>query len=50
MERWLDAGHDVYAYFNNDYDGAAVADATWLANQLGGDGASQATQSGTSHV
>ncbi len=50
MERWLDAGHDVYAYFNNDYDGAAVADATWLAKQLGRDGASQATQSGRSHV
>jgi len=26
----LDAGHDVYCYFNNDYDGHAVTDATWL--------------------
>lgn len=43
MERWLDAGHDVYAYFNNDYDGAAVVDATWLAKELGREGASQGT-------
>ena len=27
---WLDEGCDVYAYFNNDYDGHAVADARWL--------------------
>jgi uncharacterized protein YecE (DUF72 family) len=26
----LDRGHDVYAYFNNDYDGHAVNDAKWL--------------------
>ena len=31
---WLDEGTDVYAYFNNDYDGHAVADATWLAGRL----------------
>lgn len=30
---WLDAG-DVYAYFNNDWHGAAVADATWLRDRL----------------
>jgi uncharacterized protein YecE (DUF72 family) len=24
----------VYAYFNNDYDGHAVADALWLAKRL----------------
>ena len=35
IESWLDSGHDVYAYFNNDYDGAAVDDATWLRQQLG---------------
>ena len=31
---WLDEGTDVYAYFNNDYDGHAVADARWLRNRL----------------
>ncbi len=31
---WLDAGCDVYAYFNNDIGGAAVADAEWLAARL----------------
>jgi uncharacterized protein YecE (DUF72 family) len=36
MSSWLAAGADVYAYFNNDVDGAAVADATWLAARLGG--------------
>ncbi|MCU1393183.1 MAG: hypothetical protein JWM34_1611 [Ilumatobacteraceae bacterium] len=30
----LDAGHDVYAYFNNDYDGAAVPDAQWLRHAI----------------
>jgi uncharacterized protein YecE (DUF72 family) len=30
----LDAGHDVYCYFNNDYHGHAVADARWLAGRL----------------
>jgi uncharacterized protein YecE (DUF72 family) len=41
LRRWVDrlgecrdAGHDVYAYFNNDYDGAAVADARWLIDRL----------------
>lgn len=31
---WIDEGNDVYAYFNNDYDGHAVTDAHWLANRL----------------
>ena len=31
---WLDAGCDVYAYFNNDYEGHAVKDARWLADHL----------------
>ena len=30
----LEAGHDVYAYFNNDWYGHAVTDATWLRNRL----------------
>ena len=34
IEQQLDAGHDVYAYFNNDYDGAAVVDATWLKRRI----------------
>ena len=34
--RWLDEGVDVYAYFNNDYNGDAVADAQWLDDRLGG--------------
>jgi uncharacterized protein YecE (DUF72 family) len=37
IEGWIDDGHDVYAYFNNDYLGAAVEDATWLARRLGRD-------------
>jgi uncharacterized protein YecE (DUF72 family) len=31
----LENGGDVYCYFNNDYEGHAVADATWLAARLG---------------
>jgi uncharacterized protein YecE (DUF72 family) len=34
IEAWLDEGCDAYAYFNNDYHGHAVADATWLARRL----------------
>ena len=30
----LDEGTDVFAYFNNDYDGHAVADAAMLRNEL----------------
>ena len=35
LQRWLDQGVDVYAYFNNDYHGYAVQDATWLSRNLG---------------
>ena len=31
---WVDEGRDVYAYFNNDYRGYAVGDASWLAERL----------------
>jgi len=31
---WADAGVDLYCYFNNDFDGHAVADATWLRARL----------------
>ncbi len=34
LERWLVEGHDVFAYFNNDYEGNAIADAAWLAERL----------------
>jgi uncharacterized protein YecE (DUF72 family) len=30
----LDRGSDVYCYFNNDYEGNAVADARWLGDHL----------------
>jgi uncharacterized protein YecE (DUF72 family) len=30
----LDDGSDVYAYFNNDWEGQAVSDATWLRDRL----------------
>jgi uncharacterized protein YecE (DUF72 family) len=33
----IDAGHDVYCYFNNDYDGHAVTDARWLHAALAPD-------------
>ena len=36
LGQWLDAGHDVYAYFNNDYDGHAVQDAFWLRRPAAG--------------
>jgi uncharacterized protein YecE (DUF72 family) len=35
LQAWLDEGTDVYAYFNNDYEGHAVDDATWLGERLG---------------
>ena len=35
IERWLDEGLDVYAYFNNDYGGAAFDDARWLRDHVG---------------
>jgi uncharacterized protein YecE (DUF72 family) len=31
---WLDDGVDAYAYFNNDQQARAVADARWLADHL----------------
>ena len=34
---WLDDGDDVYAYFNNDWHGNAVRDATCLRELLHGD-------------
>jgi uncharacterized protein YecE (DUF72 family) len=30
----LERGHDVYCYFNNDYEGHAVTDATWLRKAI----------------
>ncbi len=38
MAAWLADGHDVFAYFNNDYQGFAVKDARWLADRLGAEG------------
>ncbi|MDQ1383223.1 MAG: hypothetical protein QOG65_602 [Actinomycetota bacterium] len=37
LQAWIDSGIDVYAYFNNDYDGHAVADARWLRRKLAAD-------------
>jgi uncharacterized protein YecE (DUF72 family) len=34
MDQWLESGADVYAYFNNDYAGHAVADARWMRDRL----------------
>jgi uncharacterized protein YecE (DUF72 family) len=34
LAAWLAEGSDVYAYFNNDHRGHAVADARWLAERL----------------
>lgn len=34
LQGWLDGGCDVYAYFNNDWDANAVADARWLHDRL----------------
>jgi uncharacterized protein YecE (DUF72 family) len=34
LGEWLDAGCDVYAYFNNDFRGDAVVDARWLRDRL----------------
>jgi uncharacterized protein YecE (DUF72 family) len=34
LEPWLEDGCDLYAYFNNDYEGHAVADAQWLRDRL----------------
>jgi uncharacterized protein YecE (DUF72 family) len=34
LREWAGAGVDVFAYFNNDFGGAAVADAQWLRHRL----------------
>jgi len=34
LDAWLEDGVDVYAYFNNDYEGNAVEDARWLRRRL----------------
>ncbi len=34
LHEWLHGGTDVFAYFNNDYQGHAVSDAGWLRNKL----------------
>jgi uncharacterized protein YecE (DUF72 family) len=34
LATWRDEGADVYAYFNNDWHGAAVVDAEWLRDRL----------------
>lgn len=31
---WMEEGVDVFAYFNNDYEGHAVTDGTWLRDRL----------------
>jgi uncharacterized protein YecE (DUF72 family) len=36
LTEWLNEGTDVYAYFNNDYEGHAVKDAMTLRELLGG--------------
>jgi uncharacterized protein YecE (DUF72 family) len=42
MQRWLEEGCDVYAYFNNDWHGNALKDAAWLRERLGEFGATRA--------
>jgi uncharacterized protein YecE (DUF72 family) len=34
VDTWLDEGCDVFAYFNNDYNGDAVHDAQWFRDRL----------------
>jgi uncharacterized protein YecE (DUF72 family) len=34
LAEWVDEDVDVFAYFNNDFHGAAVADAEWLRTRL----------------
>ena len=31
---WAESGVDAYVYFNNDFDGAAVEDATWFRERV----------------
>jgi uncharacterized protein YecE (DUF72 family) len=35
LEQWRDGGIDVYAYFNNDWEGFAIRNALWLKERLG---------------
>jgi len=35
LAEWADDGVDAYAYFNNDFGGAAVEDATWFRTRIG---------------
>jgi uncharacterized protein YecE (DUF72 family) len=37
LRAWIDDGVDVFAYFNNDFGGAAVADAEWFRARLTGE-------------
>jgi uncharacterized protein YecE (DUF72 family) len=37
LKAWIESGTDVHAYFNNDYEGHAVADARWLRSKLAPD-------------
>jgi uncharacterized protein YecE (DUF72 family) len=41
LGEWLSEGADVFAYFNNDFDGHAVVDAQWLRHALDGAEASR---------
>jgi uncharacterized protein YecE (DUF72 family) len=34
LRAWRDEGIDLFAYFNNDHEGHAVADAQWLRERL----------------
>jgi uncharacterized protein YecE (DUF72 family) len=34
LAQWIGEGTDAYAYFNNDYEGAAWADALWFRDAL----------------
>ena len=35
IESWRDGGADVYAYFNNDWEGYAIRNGLWLRKRLG---------------
>jgi uncharacterized protein YecE (DUF72 family) len=35
LAEWAEQGVDAYTYFNNDFGGAAVADATWFRDRVG---------------
>jgi uncharacterized protein YecE (DUF72 family) len=46
LSAWLDDGVGVYAYFNNDYEAHAIADAAWLRHRLDLDAAQSAPGAG----